>query len=142
MTWMNRQYDYDIRKGIERGRHKYDFSTLSTMKKILQSTSKQTKRKRLETITPETAYPYQTIHGLRQCKHCARYMNRDMNAAKNIGECLIQQYTTGRRHEAYIRQPKSTRTNQLLDHDTEQHSTVVPEIKKRKLSRIEPAIGS
>ena len=66
-----------------------------------------------------------------------------MNAAKNIGECLIQQYTTGRRHEAYIRQPKSSTTinNQLLDHDTEQHSTVVLEIKKRKLSRIEPIKG-
>jgi hypothetical protein len=138
MTWMNRQYEADKRKGIERERHKYDFSRVHNLEKILPSTNKQTKRQRHETITPETAYPYETIHGLRQCQHCARYLNRDMNAAKNIGECFVAQYTTGIRHESFVRQPKSTR-NQLLDHDTEQHGTAVPEIKKRKLSRIEPS---
>ena len=133
MTWMNRQYDYDIRRGMQRERHRYDFSRVHNLEKVLQSESTGRKRSRHETITPETAYPYQQIHGLRQCKHCARYMNRDMHADKNIGECFIQQYTTGIRHAAFIRQPKSTTiNNQLLDHDTEQHSTAVPEIKKEE----------
>jgi hypothetical protein len=123
---MNKQYDTESRSGILRQRYKYDFTTcnFNNMKKTLAKTKK---RYKYETITPDTAYPYQMIHGLRQCKHCARFLNRDMNAATNIGECFIQQYTTGTRHAAFTRQPKST---------------ISSSIKKRKLSRIEPVNGS
>ena len=39
------------------------------------------------------------IHGLRQCKHCARTWNRDKNASRNIFNSFSSLLTTGKRAE-------------------------------------------
>ena len=37
------------------------------------------------------------IHGLKQCIHCGRYWNRDVNAARNIGWVFVSMWLQGER---------------------------------------------
>jgi len=37
------------------------------------------------------------IHGLKQCVHCGRFWNRDLNAARNIGWVFLGTWLDGRR---------------------------------------------
>jgi len=71
------------------------------------------------------------IHGLKQCVHCGRFWDRDLNAARNIGWVFLGTWLDGRRPVHLLgpekdKNKKSTFSSPSLSHNPKQTNKIGP----------------